>query len=35
LGFVGEAAGGFCAAVGGDFCDPASFAGVQVNGFVL
>jgi len=35
LGFVSEAAEGFCGAVGGDFCDSASFAGVPVNGFVF
>lgn len=35
LGFVGEAAEGFCDAVGGGSCDSASFAGVPVNGFIL
>lgn len=35
VGFVGEAAEGFCDAVGRDFCAPASFVVVPVNGFVL
>ena len=35
MGFVGEAAEGFCDAVGGDFCDSAFFAVVPVNAFVL
>jgi len=34
-GFGGQAAEGFCSAVGGDFPGPAPFGGVPVNGFVL
>lgn len=34
-GFVGEGADGSCDAVGGDFCDPASFAGAPDSGFVF